>query len=381
MTQTNMVRIGFLVGLLLPISTNLLAQRTASSSYVPLPAPVLTIGGEGDPDYEFVSIAAARRLPTGGIAIADWRTPTIRVYDPRGHLIHRLGREGAGPGEFRGVHDIFLAGDTLIAFDSNLLRLTRYLATGALVGTQPLQTAADDGRVHVTGRLLSGRWVVVTPHAPDWTHGPGLYRDTLRVGTVAVSSTGPVRWVGNFPGATFFAYMPSQDKARWSVGWAFFAPTSLVGILGDTLVVGDTATPELQYLLADGRLVRQMTIPLDAPPDLRQHRKAARDEALAQAGPSTNRAYVQAMYDVPRPTPRYRDFVVGSDGHVWIRLFEERPAGPVRYLILSADGTLRARVSLPPRSRVLTVQSPRVLCVLRDADDVERLGVVRWEAP
>jgi hypothetical protein len=274
-----------------------------------------------------------------------------------------------------------LAGDTLIAFDAHLLRLTFYLATGTLVGTQPVQTAAEDGQVHIAGRLPSGRWLVVTPHYPSWTHGPGIYRDTLRVGTVAPSSTGPVRWVGNFPGATFFAYMPGQDKARWSVGWAFLAPTSMVGALRDTIVVGDTATPELLYMLADGRLVRRLTLPLPGPPDLTQHRNAARDEELAQADPHLNRAYVRASYAAPRPTPRYRDFVVASDGHLWIRLFEERPAGSVPYLILSAAGTVRARVSLPPRSRVLTVQSPWILCVLRDADDVERVGVVRWEIP
>ena len=381
MLRTNMVRIAFLVGLLLQTSTDLLSQRARSSAYAPLPAPVLVIGGEGGPDYEFVTIAAAHRLSTGDIAIADWRTPTVRVYDTGGRLIQRLGREGAGPGEFRGVHDLFLAGDTLIAFDSNLLRLTRYLATGALVGTQPVQTAADDGRVHVVGHLSSGRWVVATPHAPNWTHGPGIYRDTLRVGTVAPSSTGPVRWVGNFPGATFFAYMPGQDKTRWAVGWAFFAATSVVGAFRDTIMVGDTATPELLYILADGRLVRRLTIPLDGPLDLTQHRQAARDEALAQAGPYTNKAYVQASYDAPRSTPRYRDFVVASDGHLWVRLFEESPASPVPYLVLSSAGIVRARVSLPPRSRVLTVQTPWILYVLRDADDVERLSVVRWEIP
>jgi hypothetical protein len=377
MLQTDILRIACVAGLLWPTSIDLLAQRAGSSSYVPLPAPALIIGRDGDPDYEFVNIAAVHRLPTGHIAVADRRSRAVQVYDPMGQLVRKLGREGEGPGEFRRLYDLFVAGDTLIVFDSSLLRLTRYLATGTLVGTQPVRTAAGDERVYVAGRLPSGRWLVVTPNSPSWTRGPGIYRDTLRVGTVAPSSGGPVRWIGNFPGATFFAYMPGQDKTRWAVGWAFFAPNHVVATRGDTIVVGDTGTPELKYFLADGRQVRRLTVPLDAPPDLTQHRNGARDEELAQAG--ANRAYVQAMYDAPRPAPRYRDFVVASDGSLWIRLFEEAPDSPVRYLVLSAAGAVRARVSLPPRSTVLTVQSPWVLYVLRDANDVERVAVVRWE--
>lgn len=378
MIQGRSARILLRFGLFVAICTPLQAQRAPSSPYIALPAPLLTIGTEGDPDYEFVSIIAALRLPNGAIAVADRQTPTIRVYDEKGRLTGKLGRNGEGPGEFRNIWALFVTGDTVTAYDSNLLRLTHYLASGALVGTQPVRTG-DDGRVHIADRLANGRWLVTTPHSPNWNHGPGVYRDTLRVGLLPPSSSGPVRWVGNFPGASLFAYMPGQNKAQWAVGWLFFAPTSLVGSVADTIVVGDTGIPELQYFRPDGRLVRRVTIPLDAPPDLSRHRVAARDEALAQSG--ANRGYVQASYEVPRPAPHYRDFLAASDGQLWIRLFEERPSGPIHYLILNAAGSIRARISLPARSRVISVQPPWVLVVLRDANDVERLGIVHWEIP
>jgi hypothetical protein len=376
MRRITIARIALPVGLFLLPAGQLPAQRTTSGSYIALPAPTLIIGREGDEDYEFTSVAAAYRLPTGAVAIADWRIPSIRLYDATGRLSRKLGREGAGPGEFRSVHSLLLAGDTLIAYDWNLLRLTRYLPTGTLLGTQPVQTSA---RVDVVGRLTNGRWLVATLHSPSWNHGPGIYRDTLAVGTIAPSSVGPIRWAGSFPGATFFAYMPGRDKSQWAVGWAFFAPTSAVGALGDTIVVGDTGTSELLYLLADGHVARRVTIPLEGTPDLTPHRNAARDEALAQAGPRTNRAYIEAAYAAPRPTPRYRDFLVAADGSLWIQLFEPHPADSARYMILAPTGAVRARVSLPPRSRVLTVQSPWLLALLTDPTDVERVGVIRWD--
>lgn len=303
------------------------------------------------------------------------------MYDAKGKLIRKLGREGAGPGEFRGVHALFLAGDTLIAYDWHLRRLTRFLATGELLGMQSVQPADDDGPVDLAARLANGRCVVTTPHAPNWGHGHGVYRDTLRVGTIAPSSTGAVRWVGDFPGMTFIAYMPGSDKRHWSVGPLPVAATTLVEALGDTIVVGDTGTPELLYLLADGRVARRLTLPLDPLTDLRQQREAARDEALAERGGQANKAAIQASLEAPRSPPRYRDFTVASDRQLWIRLFEERPTDSTRYLVLAPTGEVRGRLSLPPRSRVLSVQVPWILAAFRDGDDVERVGVIRWASP
>ena len=370
-----------LLGSLLVTSPELLAQRPTGSSSSPLPSPVLTIGREGDPDYEFVSVEAAYRLPTGGIAVADSRTPFLRVFDEEGRLLRKLGREGAGPGEFRSVHTLLVAGDTLLAYDWNLRRITRYLATGRLLGTQPVRTASDYGSVNVVGRLPTGRWLVSTPHAPNWGHGPGMYRDTLHVGSVDSSSTGPVRWIGHFPGATLFAFMPGQDKSRWAVGWAFFAPITVVGVVADTIIIGDTSTADLQNLSSDGRVIRRLTIPLDGAPDLTEHRRAALAQGLAHAGPRTNTEYVRASYEAARTPVHYRDFVVATDGHLWVRLFEQRPGDPVPYLILSPAGSARARVSLPSGGRVLSADQDWILCVLPDADDVERIGLVRWAVP
>jgi hypothetical protein len=222
-------------GLCVAICAPLQAQRAPSPLYVPLPAPVLTIGTEGDPDYEFVSIFAARRLPNGAIAVADRQTQSIRVYSEKGQLTGKLGRDGEGPGEFRSIRGIVVTGDTLTVYDGNLLRLTHYLANGTLVGTQAVRTS--DERVHIGGRLADGRWLVTTLHSPDWNHGPGAYRDTLRVGLLPPTSSGSVGWVGSFPGASLFVYMPSQNKSQWSAGWLFFAPTTLVGAVADTIIV------------------------------------------------------------------------------------------------------------------------------------------------
>lgn len=380
-SQPKLVGTVILVGLLVSSTGGAQGPGAGNPVYLPLPKPTLTIGAIGGADYEFVKIRAALRLPTGEIAVADLRTPTIRLYDAKGKLVRSLGREGAGPGEFRAVYSLFLAADTLIAYDWNLRRLTRFLPAGILVGTELVQPAAEDGTVVLAARLANGRWLVTTPHSPNWTHGHGVYRDTVRVGTIAASGTGAVRWVRDFPGMTFFAYMPGSNKSQWLVGHLPVAATTLVEALGDTIVVGDPETPDLLYFLPDGRQVHRVTLPLDEPTDLRYEREAAREEALAERGGQAIKAAIQASFEAPRPPPRYRDFTISTERRIWIRLFEEGPTDPTRYLVLDAAGGVRARVSLPPRSRVLSVQGAWVMVALRDEDDVERVGVIRWASP
>lgn len=94
-----------------------------------------------------------------------------------------------------------------------------------------------------------------------------------------------------------------------------------------------------------------------------------------------NRAYVQAMYDAPLPAPRYRTLLVASNGDLWIRLYDQDPDDLTRYLIVSPAGAVRARVSLPARSEIMSVRAPWITVVLKDADDVERAGLIRWETP
>ncbi|HET9515531.1 MAG TPA: hypothetical protein VFO95_16485, partial [Gemmatimonadales bacterium] len=69
------------------------------------------------------------------------------------------------------------------------------------------------------------------------------------------------------------------------------------------------------------------------------------------------------------------------DGELWVRLFEARPGDRVPYLILSPAGAVRARVSLPPGGRILSVEASWIISVLSDPDGIERLALVRWATP
>ena len=354
-------------------------QQASAEAYLPLPVPLLTIGAEGNSDYEFVALGATHRLSTGDLVVTDWQSPTIRIFSPQGQLLRKLGRKGSGPGEFQAVHDLFVAGDTLIAYDWHLRRLTRLLPAGTILGTQPIQPSAGLP-VDLVARLRDGQWLVTTAHMPNWSHGHGVYRDTLQVGVLASTASGPIAWLAtSYSGMTMFAYMPSQDQTRWVVGPLPLAAATLVRTSGDTILVGDTSISELMRWRADGTPLSPVKLPLPTQPDLRPFLDARRDEDLAQPGAERQKPYILASYDAHRPLPRYRDFLVASNGDIWVRLFERTPPDSSRYLVLSATGTVRARVSLASKSRILAVESPWLLVSVTNEDDLQALAVIRWE--
>jgi hypothetical protein len=92
------------------------------------------IGGTptgGEPTL--MSASAAVRMPNG-IAIADPSDFSVKLFDLKGKLIKKLGREGSGPGEFRGLNWLGRCNsDSLLIWDSKLYRVSVADAAGRFV--------------------------------------------------------------------------------------------------------------------------------------------------------------------------------------------------------------------------------------------------------
>ena len=366
--------LGFLL-LMLGASARLAGQ--AATPVRPVPAPTLTIGAEGRPEEEFVRIVMAVRTPSGTIAVVDQAAPEIRLFTPDGRFLRRLGRNGEGPGEFRRIGALFTVADTLVAFDPTVRRLTWYSVAGNLLRTAPFQYSPEAGQLYITARLGTGEWVVTTTASPSWEHGSGVYRDTTRVGILAGTARGSVRWIGTFPGTTFFVYAPAGRKTEWKVGVLPYSSWPIVESRGDSLLIGQLADTTIGYYSGRGRLLRTLALP--RPPAIRSL-SPARDEALASARTAADRNYIQLSYEAAAKAPGTRiwdDLVVADDGALWLAAADPRSASPRLHLVVAPDGRLRASWLLPPRSRLLSVRESELMVAARDADDVERVLVIR----
>jgi len=106
------------------------------------PEATVTIGEvDGSPEYILVSPWAAR-LSDGRIAILDRGARELRLFSPEGLHLSSAGREGEGPGEFRGSNSVHVvAGDTMVIWDGGLRRLSLFDPTGGFVRSISIQEA------------------------------------------------------------------------------------------------------------------------------------------------------------------------------------------------------------------------------------------------
>lgn len=85
---------------------------------------------------EIGSVSSAVRLSNGSFVIADNTNLQLHFFSAGGGYLRSVGRDGAGPGEFRAVRWIGeCARDTVFAFDYMQNRISVFSADGALVRT------------------------------------------------------------------------------------------------------------------------------------------------------------------------------------------------------------------------------------------------------
>lgn len=109
--------------------------------------PRLQVGvSDGDPLLAFDMVQGARRLPDGGLVVADGGIRQVRWFAADGTPVRGVGRRGEGPGEYQGPLSLVgWPGDTVAVLDFGNNRLTLLDGAGAVVRTLIRDPAADDG--------------------------------------------------------------------------------------------------------------------------------------------------------------------------------------------------------------------------------------------
>src|SRR5690606_14367693 len=95
---------------------------------------------EGDDAYVFGCVTGAVIDEAGHVHVADAQAFEVRVFSPAGEYLHRYGRAGEVPGEFRNISGIGRDGAGGVAvLDGGLARVGRFAAEGGFVDSFRLE--------------------------------------------------------------------------------------------------------------------------------------------------------------------------------------------------------------------------------------------------
>jgi hypothetical protein len=328
-------------------------------------AEELRIGSLDDPDMGFTRIGAVAVDRDANVYVIEPAEREIRVYDPQGLLIRRIGRQGSGPGEFETPTAFGIIGDTLWTNDIRNRRITLFTRDGALITsftTTPIPIETIPGMsVMLTanglakdGTLTSGWMVAIRPDSDPLT-------DTIMIPVVRMDTTGAILdtvrylpWAfpqrGTIMAGSREIPLPSTPSAgplehAGPDGSVFaverpFAGNAQEGVFTVTRIdpAGDTVY-RLPYRyrprVYDDTVVSGI---------IRPHAATYAERTGTDA--DVLEAQLRQALVLPPFQPGIAAVKAGQDGSLWLRTADDG-ASLAHWIILNPDGSARGVVDLP----------------------------------
>ena len=357
-----------------------------------------------DPGANFVISAE------GDVFVAQWQDRTIQVIDEAGEVTRTIGRSGEGPGEFTLLSAIWLAGDTLVATDRQLMRVNSFATDGRFLDSRTWVADFERWRVEEAGTLViyapgsppsailanglalvSPNWMVRPPQDPP---EPGPRRDGFRSPLLTMDEQG--RIVDTLAWSEYYFTEFNMTRAgryfRIRVPFQREIHTAVIPGGGGVIVVreDDAAGPSVLVTRigpsADTVFSRTYShTPAPLTDDL--FRRALSEievgEMFPMQGAERESVPESAEFEgpvrragvLPETLPTVTSLVVGQDESIWLRR-EEQEGEFARWTVLDGTGVVVGVVTLPRRQEVVAVRGAVMVAV--EEDELGRASLVRY---
>ncbi len=354
--------------------------------------PRVTIGVlDGPAEYQLFDVVAAARQSDGDIVVVDGGTREVRLYDGDGVFLTKLGGRGSGPGEFQNpVQVLVTPGDTLLVWDDELARVTRFDPVGNLVDMRSVDRgkiakAVEPPLYPGTGRLL-----------PD---GDLLVRLTEKSGVKQVrqngkqgpsdesrAHSGALRISADYAQVDTLMFFGDAEQVTVSAPWGDWriapprAKTTVMAVQGSEsrICIGDQKAAEISCFGPDAsrtsiRWHPQEVMLTDA--DVTKWR----DTTVAMLAGKLSESVVLSVLDqvtVPAVRPPFSAILLDAAGYLWV---EQGPSSngdseSTDYLVFDPAGAVRGTVVLP-HVQVLDIGGDYMIGVHEDDLEVEYVHV------
>lgn len=354
------------------------AQRSVPTWTVS-PAPTLYIGSEANTQTQFNGVTGIVRLREGEIVVANGLSQEVRVFSPSGEYIRTL---TGGFGGMRSLDGIWRGtADTVYAAEN--LGTQNRIWIFPPVGSTVIKTvgAANAGSIYPVDRFPDGHFVVSAPaRSPSRAPVGMTFIDSLLVGVVTLDDLAP-RWFGSLRNEMLMLRQSFGRGGGRGGGGRETAPypygrSTSYAVSGDRLWLGDSETGTITQYASTGRGLTVFSAPTPARPLDTALVKRVRSSLLSDAMNWTDRARIDAAYALPFPrsAPRFRAFIPGVNGEMWIEVFREDPAAQRSYFIVDRGGTPIGRATMPARFRLLEIGASDVMGVATDDDGLEHVA-------
>jgi hypothetical protein len=341
--------------------------------------PTLELGGvAGDPALDFVNVVGAHRLADGGLVVANGSTGELRWFGADGKSVRIVGGRGSGGGQFVLLSSLFTEGDTLLAWDARLRRLTRFSPHGDLLRVDTLRLADTTRQFGVLGVMNDGSVVVEAAAPLDLTQkSAGIIRPLK--GLFRLLPGAPPESLGVVAGDELFL---SIKDGNATLSGLPFGLRARVLVLPRGYLLSDGRAVEIDHRDASGRLLQILRwsggrVPVTGDDSLRQLR-----DVVGGARSGIQRAKVESLWralPVPDSFPAIVGLAADEAALAWVRRGGHLGDSAEAWSVLDTAGAWLGTMVLPGGAAPLEISRDWVVLRVIDADRIERVQLRRLE--
>jgi len=292
------------------------------------------IRGEPGEGGELITPVSMAVDAAGRVYVSDRSPALIKVFDSAGTLVRTIGREGAGPGEYKSAF-IAVKGSLLAVHDPAQSRTSLFDTAGTYLRSWP------SGCCYFMAIQFDDQHRIVIP-IPGDARSEGVQR-YVRYDTLGA------------PVDTLRLTLPPEGK-NWTVRSANSAMSMGIPFMPGLVRTLDPRGGMLFGMSDAYRLVRsstgQDTVRIFgrawAPAPLGDdRRRTAVEEAIRNAGPRWDQVMLRntlALSDVPTTLPAFDAASVDAEGNVWVRT--DADSSHTLFDVFDAEGVFLGPVSV-----------------------------------
>lgn len=291
-------------------------------------------GGE-DEEVFFGVPSGVRMDAQGNTYVLDRQLNEVMVYGPDGEYLRSIGREGEGPGEFRGAGSLFLLADGTVAVVQFMPgKIVLLSPDGTPVGDLPLPADPDGGMRFLSQADRAGETVAMSLSYSTRDAGSVTMTTTIVLVDRAGNEVARLLEASN---TRDFANPVFDEKATHRATWA-------AGPDGRVYVVDEPFGPyRIKVFGPDGTLVRTLERKYEHRMRSAEEKKDAMGRIIIRGLPDPK--IVTADHD-----PDIRSLYPRPDGSLWVltsRGAMERPDGAIgTFDVFDAAGNFTHTVTL-----------------------------------
>jgi hypothetical protein len=335
-------------------------------------APFVSLGSRsGTPDTLFAGVVGAVRLGGSRTAVGDAGSYVVRMFGSNGELTKTVGRNGAGPGEFRFLYWVGLCGaDTLLAVDGALKRATVLRASdGSVIRTVTLPAWLSFDSI-IACPAANQLLILVDKPRPLGT--PGLVTRTPAMLVRLTISSGRVDTLAALAGTEYYFAARTPGYVDMPLG-----SRALAAAGGGRVYFAQSTSSVVTALDLRSGVRTSFTHGLPIIKSTASTWEKAKADRIAQEPMERHRTLLRAVLDeasAPEQQPAFLAMIADRAGQLWLRSPSLDAVTSV-WRVFDSSGRHAASVTLPVSLDLLDISDSELVAVHRQPDGSESIRV------